>query len=68
MGVLASKQMGAERIIVMSWHKTRQDLALDYGATDIVAERGDEGVAKVRELTKRIRATPSAFSTLCCCP
>jgi threonine dehydrogenase-like Zn-dependent dehydrogenase len=56
MGVLAAKQMGAERIIAMSRHKTRQELALEYGATDIVAERGDEGVAKVREMTKRIGA------------
>jgi threonine dehydrogenase-like Zn-dependent dehydrogenase len=56
MGVLAAKQMGAERIIAMSRHKTRQELALEYGATDIVAERGDEGVAKVKELTKRIGA------------
>ena len=56
MGVLAAKQMGAGRIIAMSRHKTRQDLALDYGATDIVAERGDEGVAKVKELTKKIGA------------
>ena len=56
MGVLAAKQMGAERIIAMSRHKTRQDLALEYGATDIVAERGDVGVAKVRELTQRIGA------------
>jgi len=56
MGVLAAKQMGAERIIAMSRHKTRQDLALEYGATDIVAERGDEGVAKVKDLTNRIGA------------
>jgi threonine dehydrogenase-like Zn-dependent dehydrogenase len=56
MGVLAAKQMGAGRIIAMSRHKTRQELALEYGATDIVAERGDEGVAKVRELTQRIGA------------
>ncbi len=56
MGVLAAKQMGAERIIAMSRHKTRQDLALEYGATDIVAARGDEGVAKVKELTQRIGA------------
>src|SRR5271169_1749491 len=44
MGVLAAKQMGAERIIAMSRHKSRQDLALEYGATDIVAERGEAGV------------------------
>ncbi len=54
MGILAAKQMGAERIFAMSRHKARQELALEYGATDIIAERGDEGVAKVRELTKNI--------------
>jgi threonine dehydrogenase-like Zn-dependent dehydrogenase len=56
MGVLAAKQLGATRIIAMSRHKSRQDLALDYGATDIVAERGEAGVARVRELTQRIGA------------
>lgn len=56
MGVLAAKQMGAERIIIMSRHKTRQDLALFYGATDIVAERGDAGVARIRDLTKGVGA------------
>ena len=56
MGVLAAKQMGAGRIIAMSRHKTRQELALEYGATDIVAERGDAGVAKVKELTNKIGA------------
>ncbi len=56
MGVLAAKQMGAARIIAMSRHKTRQDLALEYGATDIVAERGDDGVARVKDLTNRIGA------------
>lgn len=56
MGVLAAKQLGAHRIIAMSRHKSRQDLALDYGATDIIAERGDEGVARVKELTQRIGA------------
>lgn len=56
MGVLAAKQMGAERIIAMSRHKTRQNLALEYGATDIIAERGDTGVARIRELTKSIGA------------
>lgn len=54
MGVLAARQMGAERIIAMSRHKSRQDLALEYGATDIVTERGDQGVARIRELTKGI--------------
>lgn len=56
MGVLASRQMGAGRIIVMSRHKARQDLALEYGATDIVAERGEAGIARIRELTSRIGA------------
>ena len=56
MGVLAAKQMGAHRIIAMSRHKQRQDLALEFGATDIVAERGDEGVAKVKELTGNVGA------------
>ena len=56
MGVLAAKQLRAERIIAMSRHKTRQDLALEFGATDIVSERGDAGVARVKELTKGIGA------------
>ena len=56
MGVLAANQMGAGRIIAMSRHKTRQDLALEYGATDIISERGDAGVARIKELTKGIGA------------
>ena len=56
MGVLSAKQMGAGRIIAMSRHKTRQDLALEYGATDIIAERGDAGVARIKEMTKGIGA------------
>jgi threonine dehydrogenase-like Zn-dependent dehydrogenase len=49
-GVLAAKRLGAERIIAMSRHADRQAIAREFGATDIVAERGDDGVAKVREL------------------
>jgi threonine dehydrogenase-like Zn-dependent dehydrogenase len=49
--VLAAKPMGAERIIAMSRHEDRQRLALEFGATDILTERGDEGVAKIKELT-----------------
>ncbi len=49
--VIAARQMGAERIIAMSRHSDRQKLALEFGATDIVTERGDEGVAKIKELT-----------------
>lgn len=56
MGVLAAKQMGAERIIAMSRHKSRQHLALEYGATDIVPERGEEGIARIKEMTNRIGA------------
>ena len=51
MGVLAAKQLGAERIIAMSRHADRQALAREFGATDIVAERGEKGVAKIKELT-----------------
>ncbi len=56
MGVLAAKQMGAARIVAMSRHKTRQDLALEFGATDIVSERGDTGVARIKQLTNGIGA------------
>lgn len=51
LGILAARELGAERIIAMSRHADRQALARDYGATDIVEERGDEGVAKIKELT-----------------
>ncbi|MFT4393480.1 zinc-dependent alcohol dehydrogenase family protein [Gordonia lacunae] len=51
LGVLAAKQLGADRIIAMSRHADRQALAREFGATDIVSERGDEGVARIRELT-----------------
>jgi threonine dehydrogenase-like Zn-dependent dehydrogenase len=49
--VLAAKQMGAERIIAMSRHEDRQRLAREFGATDIVTERGDEGVARIKDMT-----------------
>jgi threonine dehydrogenase-like Zn-dependent dehydrogenase len=49
--VLAAKRLGAERIILMGRHASRTDLGREFGATDVVAERGAEGVAKVRELT-----------------
>ncbi|HEU4467177.1 MAG TPA: zinc-dependent alcohol dehydrogenase family protein [Agromyces sp.] len=51
LGILAARELGAERIIAMSRHADRQALAREYGATDIVEERGDEGVAKIKELT-----------------
>ena len=56
LGVLSAKQMGAERIITMSRHEKRQQLAKEFGATDIVAERGDEGVARIMDLTKGVGA------------
>jgi len=56
LGVLSARQMGAERIIAMSRHESRQKLAREFGATDIVTERGDEGVARVKELTKGVGA------------
>jgi threonine dehydrogenase-like Zn-dependent dehydrogenase len=56
LGVLSAKQMGAERIIAMSRHETRQKLAREFGATDIVTERGSEGIAQIKELTKGIGA------------
>ncbi|MDA8099021.1 MAG: zinc-dependent alcohol dehydrogenase family protein [Nitrospiraceae bacterium] len=56
LGILSAKQMGAGRIIAMSRHETRQKLAREFGATDIVAGRGDEGVARIKEMTKGIGA------------
>jgi threonine dehydrogenase-like Zn-dependent dehydrogenase len=50
--VLAAKRLGADRIVLMGRHFDRTDLGRDFGATDVVAERGDEGVDKVRELTR----------------
>jgi threonine dehydrogenase-like Zn-dependent dehydrogenase len=56
LGVLSAKQKGAVRIIAMSRHASRQKLAREFGATDIVTERGDEGVAHIKELTRGIGA------------
>ncbi|WP_328828467.1 zinc-dependent alcohol dehydrogenase family protein [Streptomyces sp. NBC_00252] len=50
-GVLAARELGAEQIIAMSRHASRQRLATDFGATDIVTERGEDGVARVKDLT-----------------
>src|SRR3954469_15691334 len=47
LGILSAKQMGAERIIAMSRHEKRQKLARDFGATEIVIERGDDGVKRI---------------------
>jgi threonine dehydrogenase-like Zn-dependent dehydrogenase len=56
LAVLSAKQMGAERIIAMSRHEARQRLAREFGATDIVTERGDEGVARIKEMTDGLGA------------
>jgi threonine dehydrogenase-like Zn-dependent dehydrogenase len=54
LAVLSAKQKGAERIFSMSRHPSRQKLAREFGATDIVTERGAEGVARIKELTRGI--------------
>ncbi|MGY1829239.1 zinc-dependent alcohol dehydrogenase family protein [Geodermatophilus sp. SYSU D01180] len=51
LGVLAARQLGAERVVVFSRHEDRQRLAREFGATDVLTTRGDEGVAELRELT-----------------
>jgi threonine dehydrogenase-like Zn-dependent dehydrogenase len=51
LAVLAARRLGAERIIAMSRHAPRQQLAREYGATDIVTERGEDGVAEIKDLT-----------------
>jgi len=56
LAVLAAKHLGAVRIIAMSRHADRQKLALEFGATDIVTERGDAGVAKIKEVTDGLGA------------
>jgi threonine dehydrogenase-like Zn-dependent dehydrogenase len=55
-GVIAAKRLGAEQIIVMGRHRDRTDLAREFGATDVVSERGDEAVEHVRELTGGVGA------------
>jgi threonine dehydrogenase-like Zn-dependent dehydrogenase len=55
-GVLAARRLGAERVIAMSRHADRQAVAREFGATDVVEERGDEGVARVEELLGGIGA------------
>jgi len=50
-GVIAAKRLGAEQIIILGRHPDRIALAREFGATDVVGERGEEAVARVRELT-----------------
>jgi threonine dehydrogenase-like Zn-dependent dehydrogenase len=56
LGVLSARQLGAERIIAMSRHQPRQELATEFGATDVVTERGDNGVARIHDLTDGVGA------------
>jgi threonine dehydrogenase-like Zn-dependent dehydrogenase len=56
LAVLSAKQMGAERIIAMSRHAARQKLAREFGATDIVTDRGEAGIARIKELTRGVGA------------
>ena len=51
LAVLSARQRGAERVVLMGRHQARTDLGREYGATDVVAERGEEGIAAVRDLT-----------------
>ena len=56
LGVLAASRLGAERIMAMSRHESRQKMALEFGATDIITERGDEGAARIKDLTDGLGA------------
>lgn len=56
LGILSARLMGAERIIAMSRHEPRQQLAREFGATDIVAERGEEGIARIKDMTNGVGA------------
>ena len=49
--MLAAKRLGAEQIVLMGRHQARTDLGREFGATDVVAARGEEGISAVRELT-----------------
>jgi len=55
-GVIAASQLGAERVIAMSRHEQRRKLALEFGATELVSERGDDGIAKIKDLTDGVGA------------
>jgi threonine dehydrogenase-like Zn-dependent dehydrogenase len=56
LGILAARQLGAERIVAMSRHRSRQRLAEEFGATDLVTERAEAGVARIRDLTHGVGA------------
>lgn len=56
LAILAAKQLGAEQIIAMSRHEPRQKLAREFGATEVVSERGEAGIARIKELTRGVGA------------
>ncbi len=56
LAILAARELGAERIIAMSRNPQRQAVATEFGATDIVEERGEEGVSRVKDLTNGLGA------------
>jgi len=56
LAVLAAKGLGADRIVAMSRHASRQKLAREFGASDVIEERGDTGVARIKELTDGLGA------------
>src|SRR3954447_12538071 len=55
-GVIAAKRLGAEQIIILGRHEDRTELAREFGATDVVSERGEEAVERVKELTGGVGA------------
>ncbi|MGR3871346.1 zinc-binding dehydrogenase [Streptomyces graminifolii] len=61
--VIAARRLGAERIVLAGRHAVRTDLGRDFGATDVVAERGDEGIARIRELTGGVDKVIEAVGT-----
>src|SRR3954469_169453 len=63
LGVLAARELDAERVIIFSRHADRQALAREFGATDVIVERGDEGVARLKELTNGLGA-PSTIEAV----
>ncbi|MFC9749077.1 zinc-binding dehydrogenase [Streptomyces niveus] len=61
--VIAAKRLGAERIVLAGRHEARTDLGRDFGATDVVAARGEEGIARIRELTGGVDKVIEAVGT-----
>ncbi|MEU9523342.1 alcohol dehydrogenase catalytic domain-containing protein [Streptomyces sp. NPDC048224] len=61
--VLAAKRLGAEQIVLAGRHETRTSLGRDFGATDVVAERGEEGITRIRELTGGVGKVIEAVGT-----